>query len=950
MDYSHLHTYAPPQCLPDNTGYTYALSFSISRPLIRKRESLRHHSCVFRSCLQTYQCVRQLLCELHVFTIWRRQTDVSCSSYSTEALDFETVHKLAPVFDSPRMSRRSLRLKTSTGNYADDILNDSALSQRSVRQQHNSSRQSLSSHHSASRRSITNASFQSSFNSQIADTSAVSSILDASLIREQTEVSSIWGLDDEELMKDGNTTLIQSNGDFNSAETQTTMINGYTCSDCSIVSQRNDTLTARSASYSASGNFHAASGSVHTACGNLHAGSAVTHAAASGTVHSGSANAHSASSSMHTSSTQVYSRDRSQKNRSTHLNYSGSVNESDYLKENALLRINGKSLCDDYKGTKHLEAHTTVHTQSSRGRGVTGTLCHALYYTGYLLLQAVRRVGAAGWFVSRKMLSFLWLAIVSPGRAASSLLWWLGTGWYQLTTLVSLLNVFILTRCLSKPSKWLLLLLPLLLLLGLYLWGSDYILLPAFGSIRLFPSDTVKETAASLEPSPESTISSPGIKEESLWYDTDRVKELEKQLGLMGRKHSDHMEDYKTMNVLVLKIQEQVQKMNDESHVSSIITNIFEQHFAKQTVGKKEPSVDSSNAISNHEARIVHLETLFEKVSQAIEEDRKLSESRTSGGEIHDQGLLRRRIESLEEEFEKYKAAFLNRQTAQTSCDLPDCLLQKVDARVKESVEMMFASQENIPESLVRWLSANFVNTGDFNSRLQEMELKILQNITHHVTLTKPIPSTKVVEAAVTGAIDGISKEETRVMINNALRLYSQDRTGMADFALESGGGGILGTRCSETYGTKTALMSLFGIPLWYFSQSPRVVIQPDMYPGNCWAFKGTQGFLVVRLSRMIYPTAFSIEHIPKSLSPLGNITSAPKDFAIYGLDDEYQEDGQVLLRAMYDQEGEPLQVFHIQEDCRKPFQIVELRIFSNWGQQDFTCLYRFRAHGTPAQ
>ncbi|XP_041435212.1 SUN domain-containing protein 1 isoform X6 [Xenopus laevis] len=902
MDYSHLHTYAPPQCLPDNTGYTYALS----------------------------------------------------SSYSTEALDFETVHKLAPVFDSPRMSRRSLRLKTSTGNYADDILNDSALSQRSVRQQHNSSRQSLSSHHSASRRSITNASFQSSFNSQIADTSAVSSILDASLIREQTEVSSIWGLDDEELMKDGNTTLIQSNGDFNSAETQTTMINGYTCSDCSIVSQRNDTLTARSASYSASGNFHAASGSVHTACGNLHAGSAVTHAAASGTVHSGSANAHSASSSMHTSSTQVYSRDRSQKNRSreipfymhktmllfkntasslgtlfvslfhivmlklgydlkAHLNYSGSVNESDYLKENALLRINGKSLC-------------------------------------YLLLQAVRRVGAAGWFVSRKMLSFLWLAIVSPGRAASSLLWWLGTGWYQLTTLVSLLNVFILTRCLSKPSKWLLLLLPLLLLLGLYLWGSDYILLPAFGSIRLFPSDTVKETAASLEPSPESTISSPGIKEESLWYDTDRVKELEKQLGLMGRKHSDHMEDYKTMNVLVLKIQEQVQKMNDESHVSSIITNIFEQHFAKQTVGKKEPSVDSSNAISNHEARIVHLETLFEKVSQAIEEDRKLSESRTSGGEIHDQGLLRRRIESLEEEFEKYKAAFLNRQTAQTSCDLPDCLLQKVDARVKESVEMMFASQENIPESLVRWLSANFVNTGDFNSRLQEMELKILQNITHHVTLTKPIPSTKVVEAAVTGAIDGISKEETRVMINNALRLYSQDRTGMADFALESGGGGILGTRCSETYGTKTALMSLFGIPLWYFSQSPRVVIQPDMYPGNCWAFKGTQGFLVVRLSRMIYPTAFSIEHIPKSLSPLGNITSAPKDFAIYGLDDEYQEDGQVLLRAMYDQEGEPLQVFHIQEDCRKPFQIVELRIFSNWGQQDFTCLYRFRAHGTPAQ
>lgn len=39
-------------------------------------------------------------------------------------------------------------------------------------------------------------------------------------------------------------------------------------------------------------------------------------------------------------------------------------------------------------------------------------------------------------------------------------------------------------------------------------------------------------------------------------------------------------------------------------------------------------------------------------------------------------------------------------------------------------------------------------------------------------------------------------------------------------------GGSILSTRCSETYETKTALMSLFGLPLWYFSQSPRVVIQ----------------------------------------------------------------------------------------------------------------------------
>lgn len=130
------------------------------------------------------------------------------------------------------------------------------------------------------------------------------------------------------------------------------------------------------------------------------------------------------------------------------------------------------------------------------------------------------------------------------------------------------------------------------------------------------------------------------------------------------------------------------------------------------------------------------------------------------------------------------------------------------------------------------------------------------------------------------------------------------------DFSFKPAGGSILSTRCSETYETKTALMSLFGLPLWYFSQSPRVVIQvsftvreiillddqhlifsiwqnifplqPDVYPGNCWAFKGSQGYLVIRLSLKIVPTSFCLEHIPKSLSPTGNITSAPRDFTVF--------------------------------------------------------------------
>ena len=56
---------------------------------------------------------------------------------------------------------------------------------------------------------------------------------------------------------------------------------------------------------------------------------------------------------------------------------------------------------------------------------------------------------------------------------------------------------------------------------------------------------------------------------------------------------------------------------------------------------------------------------------------------------------------------------------------------------------------------------------------------------------------------------------------------------------------------------------------------------QPDVLPGQCWAFKGSQGFLVIQLAGAIYPSSFSMEHIPKALSPTDKIDSAPKDFTI---------------------------------------------------------------------
>ncbi|XP_029986219.1 SUN domain-containing protein 2-like isoform X5 [Sphaeramia orbicularis] len=289
---------------------------------------------------------------------------------------------------------------------------------------------------------------------------------------------------------------------------------------------------------------------------------------------------------------------------------------------------------------------------------------------------------------------------------------------------------------------------------------------------------------------------------------------------------------------------------------------------------------------------------------------------------------------------------------------IQDAILSQVSTWVQEEVRVLVYGNQlavgggAVPESLLQWLSSRYVSGADLQEALSSLERSILKNVSvqleHRLHPQEEEEEVLQREGATGG---GVTEEvkEVRVIVQDALRLFSQDRTGLADFALESGGGSILSTRCSQTYETKAALLSLFGVPLWYFSQSPRAAIQPDVHPGNCWAFRGSTGFLVIRLSMRIRPTAFSLEHIPKSLAPSGTLRSAPKDFSVYGLDDDTQDRGTMLGSFTYDQDGEAVQTFVVTEDVDRSFQIIEVQVLSNWGHDEYTCLYRFRVHGTPA-
>uniref|UniRef100_A0AAV2L8E5 SUN domain-containing protein n=1 Tax=Knipowitschia caucasica TaxID=637954 RepID=A0AAV2L8E5_KNICA len=161
------------------------------------------------------------------------------------------------------------------------------------------------------------------------------------------------------------------------------------------------------------------------------------------------------------------------------------------------------------------------------------------------------------------------------------------------------------------------------------------------------------------------------------------------------------------------------------------------------------------------------------------------------------------------------------------------------------------------------------------------------------------------------------------------------------NFALASHGAQVLTAFSSSTHQQK-------GSPSWLTPYSPWEVIKGQYYPlvpGHCWAFSGQTGELFVALSQKIHVSHITVGHISKEQSVTGEILSAPKAFALYGLE---EVDGPKvhLGTFQYESDGDSFQTFEIKEHTSNIFRFVKLEVLTNHGLEDYTCLYSFRVHG----
>ncbi|XP_052892836.1 klaroid protein [Anopheles moucheti] len=233
--------------------------------------------------------------------------------------------------------------------------------------------------------------------------------------------------------------------------------------------------------------------------------------------------------------------------------------------------------------------------------------------------------------------------------------------------------------------------------------------------------------------------------------------------------------------------------------------------------------------------------------------------------------------------------------------------------------------------------------------RLKEESVRETSTASHTTVTSESKTSTGGDHAPAKLTSSNLTEDDVKRIVRDALIVYDADKTGMVDYALESAGGQVLSTRCTESYQASSAEFRIFGIiPIWYPSNTPRTVISPTMEPGQCWAFQGFPGYLVIQLNTEIIVTGFTLEHISKLLVSNGSISSAPKHFTVWGL--VALNDPEPVLLGSYeylDKMGSSVQYFPVQNnDWNQPLQIVELRIESNHGNIHYTCLYRFRVHG----
>ena len=426
---------------------------------------------------------------------------------------------------------------------------------------------------------------------------------------------------------------------------------------------------------------------------------------------------------------------------------------------------------------------------------------------------------------------------------------------------------------------------------------------------------------------------------------TDQIVSIEQRLK---EKHNEEKPIFEKLQSEITELQEQLKQLKQEQ--------------GNHSINLSERKSDLLSKLDDFETRLNNIASEQNQLSQTIS---GCSNTKHADSGISDDNLLKTRISQIVSDIFDQN---LNEDGNQ------DSILSNVKKHIHKLNSLVSDNQDTLSEEQ---LKEQLTNTFEdwkkevLNEMQPHMSKSLVTEITKNellketieVELNKLLEHRKVSKGQHTLPDTDptqFSEEDVSRIVKTELVTYDADKTGKFDFALESAGGTIVSTRCTQTYDAATAVYSIWGVPIWWESvNGPRAILQPGANPGQCWAVKGDgTGFsappisVVIELSDRINIDSVTLEHIPETLSPDGNIKSAPKLFSVLGLSDLNDPNPVVLGNFTYVIGNRPVQTFKItnSEDINKAsyksFSLVELKVHSNYGNPIYTCIYRFRVHG----
>ncbi|XP_075578229.1 SUN domain-containing protein 3 [Pelecanus crispus] len=231
---------------------------------------------------------------------------------------------------------------------------------------------------------------------------------------------------------------------------------------------------------------------------------------------------------------------------------------------------------------------------------------------------------------------------------------------------------------------------------------------------------------------------------------------------------------------------------------------------------------------------------------------------------------------------------------------------------------------------------------------LQEQLRKLQEELYHLRWSVKDVAERALHEALKQAKLPGFTGWAVQEIINQVLKKLEENQVPMPDYALKSSGAAVVHSRTSPSFRTTKGKVFFYSLPVLDHMRSPELILEPENHPGNCWPFPGSQGHVFVKLSEPIIPRAVTMDHVSGTAFHGDSISRAPKDFAVYGLKEEHEEQGTFLGQFTFQAVLNPRQTFQLKKELSGFANYVRLQVLSNWGHPAYTCLYRFRVHGDP--